>query len=125
MIRWRLHQEATVGIFFVRQKSGQFRIIIDTRCVNYMFVKPEYIALPTAGASASIEIINDIGQLYFAEGDVCDVLHHIGLPVGLDEIIVLPAVPAHLVVVYSIDGIAVGPSDLVSPSLVVLPMGWS
>jgi hypothetical protein len=37
MIKWRRHQKATVGIFFVLKKSGQSRIIIDTRCVNYVF----------------------------------------------------------------------------------------
>jgi hypothetical protein len=97
-------------------------ILINT---NYIFKDPEHTALPTAGAFASIEVSEDVKQLFFSEGDVCDAFHHVGLPDGLGEVFVLPAIPAYLVGILSIDGVDIGPNDLVSPSLAVLPMGWS
>ena len=71
MLGWSTTAPTTVGVFFVRKKTGQLRIIFDTRKVNLAFEAPESTRLPTAGSFACLELQGD-DQLHFADCDVCD-----------------------------------------------------
>ena len=113
----------TVGVFFVRKKSGKLRLILDTRRANNFFVKPRSSQLPTPAAWCSIEV-DECDTLYTAAGDVADAFHRMELPPHLRRFFRLPAIKCRF-----LDKSAwpsgCGPEDYVTPEYATLPMGWN
>ncbi|CAK0831748.1 unnamed protein product [Prorocentrum cordatum] len=63
--------------------------------------------------------------IFLASLDIKDYLHELRIDEELPQYLALPAVRAAAVGVESINGIKVGPSELFSPALQSLPMGFS
>ena len=113
----------TVGVFFVRKKSGKLRLILDTRRANHYFVKPRSSQLPTPSAWCSIEV--DQGDtLYTAAGDVADAFHRMELPAHLRRFFRLPALKCRFLD-KCMWPTGCGPEDYVTPEYATLPMGWN
>ena len=105
-----------LGVFLVRKKSGQLRIIFDTRVANTFFKQPPHTSLPTAAAIAGVEARHG-EELYFSAGDIESAFYSILAPPWARKYFTLPRVKAF----------HVGPpgNHYVTPRLLVLPMGWS
>ena len=91
MVRLKREQcTATVGIFFVRKKSGMLRIIFDTRVSNCIFVVPDHVDLPSAAAFGGIEA--DSKPLYTVSGDIDCAFYRLAIPDDLGENFRLPPI---------------------------------
>lgn len=73
VLRWRTPERSDengeLRIFFVANEYGQLRLIVETRLVNTCFQGVPKTALPSAAASAALEI-EDGQSLYGAGGDI-------------------------------------------------------
>ncbi|CAK0853843.1 unnamed protein product [Prorocentrum cordatum] len=109
-----------------RMKSGnQLRMILDTRAVNQEFIDPDTTALPSAGVWRGLKIPAS-HNLSLSPVDIEAAFYRIGVPPGLDEMFVLPAVPVDALL-EALPEVDIGSrvEGKVSPLLTVLPMGWS
>ncbi|CAK0812350.1 unnamed protein product, partial [Prorocentrum cordatum] len=109
-----------------RFKSGnQLGVILGARAVNQEFIEPGATALPSAGVWRGLKIPAG-HDLSLSQVDLEAAFYRIGVPPGLDEMFVLPAVPvdALLEALPEVD-IGSRPEGKVSPLLAVLPMGWT
>ncbi len=113
-----------LGIFFVKKKSGQLRLIFDTRKLNQQFVQPPHTDLPTADAFSRITIPEG-STFYVGSGDLANAFYTLAVPDTLGRMFTLPAIQASSIGVDCIDGVAIAPGTQVTPYLTVLPMGWS
>ena len=113
-----------LGIFFVKKKSGQLRLIFDTRKLNQQFIEPPHTDLPSADAFSRVSLPED-SQFYIGSGDLANAFYTLAVPDSLGKMFTLPAVQAAAVGIRSIDDTDLGPGALVVPYLTVLPMGWS
>ena len=113
----------TVGLFFVRKKSGKLRLILDTRGANNYFVKPRPSRLPTPAAWCSIEV-GQGNTLFTAAGDVADAFHRMELPPHLRRFFRLPALKCRFLD-KSMWPAGCRPEDFVTPEYATLPMGWN
>lgn len=113
-----------LGIFFVKKKSGQLRLIFDTRKLNLKFHEPPHTDLPSADAFGRIGI-PDRAEFFVASGDLANAFYTLAVPDSLGRMFTLPPVQASAIGVESIDGFPVQPGSQVIPYLTVLPMGWS
>ena len=128
MLEFRTNHTPIVGVLCVRKSGGRLRLISDTRVANCQWVAPAATTLPTAGSLASVELPAGATP-WVAQGDVANAFYHIELPNDMGPYFTLPLIPAGLVGLthVGIDGHElepVGPLDLLSPCLRVLPMGW-
>lgn len=55
LVSFGREKPASVGVFFVPQKDGRLRLIMQTRMANTLFVDPPYTELPTSTAFARLE----------------------------------------------------------------------
>ncbi|CAK0837915.1 unnamed protein product, partial [Prorocentrum cordatum] len=125
MIRFSSPRPSTAGLFFVEKSGDQLRMILDTRAVNQEFIDLDTTALPSAGVWRGLKIPAS-HNLSLSQVGIEAAFYRIGVPPGLDEMFVLPAVPvdALLEALPEVDiGSRLG--GKVSPLLAVLPMGWS
>eukprot|EP00972_Heterocapsa_arctica_P038415 5658106-Heterocapsa_arctica.AAC.1 len=114
----------TVGAFFVTKKSGQLRLILDTRRCNVLWKDPPKTLLPTAGYVGRLEV--EPGEkMYMCQTDVADAFYRIALPPGAGELFMLP--PARTAHVASLISPAQREQmgETFSPCLRVLPKGWT
>ena len=107
----------TVGVFFVVKKTGQLRIVFDTRLANCDFIPAASTRLPSAASFASLE---GEGALFGATADVANAFYGMSIPDELGQRFTLPAVTAGEI---GIDGFM--ESERIQPYLCVLPMGWN
>eukprot|EP00959_Pyramimonas_sp_CCMP1952_P166138 3472253-Pyramimonas_sp.AAC.1 len=63
------YEEPTVGVFFALKKGRSLRLILGTRCVNRLVVKPKRTHLPSPAAWAAVRTRAD-APLYLAQMDV-------------------------------------------------------
>ena len=63
------NRKGNLGVFFVRKRTGQIRIIFDTRLLNMLFIDAPSARLPTASSLSGIEVESG-AKLYMASGDV-------------------------------------------------------
>ena len=126
MIKYRLAngEKGKLGVFFVAKKSGQLRLIFDTRLLNQAFHDPPSTDLPSAGSFTRLEVPEG-SQFYIASGDLSIAFYTLQVPPELREMFTLPAAQAGTLGILTIDGISVEPSTQILPYLTVLPMGWS
>ncbi|CAK0883302.1 unnamed protein product [Prorocentrum cordatum] len=118
------YEEPTVGVFFVLKKDRSLRLILDTRCVNSLFVKPKHTHLPSPAAWAAVRTRAD-APLYLAQMDVNNAFFRVRTPPELSKFFRLPPV--------DVDALrAVNPTAAqgisgrrATPRLCVLAMGWS
>ena len=71
--------ESMLGIFFVKKKSGQLRLIFDTRKLNKLFIDPPSTDLPSAEAFTRLEMPED-QQFYVASGDLANAFYTLSFP---------------------------------------------
>ena len=126
MLRYRIaHGECgKLGIFFVSKKSGQLRLIFDTRLLNQDFEEPPNTDLPSADAFTRMEMPEG-HQFYIGSGDLSNAFYTLSVPEELGRMFTLPCIKARHLGLIDIDGTAVRPDTQVLPYLTVLPMGWS
>ena len=116
--------EATVGLFFVKKKSGRQRIIFDTRLANCDFEPPPSTHLPSASAFSKMET-SECDVVWYSVGDVENAFYAISVPPELGACFRLPPIRAGLVGRPVIGGSRPGAAASLTPILTVLPMGWS
>ena len=64
-------------------------------------------------------------QIYFSGGDIDTAFYRMSAPKWAKKFFTLPPIKAKYLGVSSVNGVAVGPEDYITPVLEVLPMGWS
>jgi hypothetical protein len=114
-----------VGIFFVKKKSGDLRLIFDTRRSNCKFEAPPYTGLPSAEGLADLEAGVD-HPLIFGAGDVEVCFYQYALPLALRGYFGLPAVKAKFLPGgFRRDLGCSTKEESVRFRCRVIPMGWS
>ena len=123
MIKYRLAngEKGKLGVFFVAKKSGQLRLIFDTRLLNQAFHDPPSTDLPSADPFTRLEM-QEGSQFYIASGDPSNAFYTLQVPPHLGEMFPLPAAQAGTLGITAIDGISVEPSTQILPYLTVLPI---
>eukprot|EP00435_Cladocopium_sp_Y103_P050327 s239_g15.t1 len=126
MIKFKIHDgtPGDLGIFFVRKKNGTQRLIFDTRILNHKFVDPPSTDLPSADAFTRLEMPDDT-TFFAGSGDLANAFYTLGVPDDLAQLFTLPPIKARELGIGSINGQQLRPDDGLTPSLCVLPMGWS
>ncbi len=119
-----------LGLFFVRNKNGRLRVIVDTRDVNGSFRDPPSTRLPSAAALPSLETwelveSGDRKTLRLSGGDICVCFHHCEVLKGLARWFSLPPLRARLAPHVKINGGRPDGNNLLVPCLCTLPMGWA
>ena len=130
-----------VGMFFVRKKNGELRLILDCRPSNRHFVTPPGVYLATFEAFARIEVTGEedggIGGLADAVGmeaelalgvcDVKDCFHRMRIAEWLSEYFGLEELTAEElgVVGEEIDGRVCEAKDVLYPCCASLPIGFA
>lgn len=77
--------KATVELFFVNNKAGQLRMVVDCRHSNCFFKDPSGVALTTGDSLSRIEVGED-ETLNFASADLKDAFYHLALPKELQHL---------------------------------------
>jgi hypothetical protein len=113
-----------LGIFFVAKKSGQLRLIFDTRLLNQDFREPPTTDLPSADSFTRMEMPEN-SQYYIGSGDLSNAFYTLSVPEELGRLFTLPSIKAKHLGLRDVDGVPVKPDTQVLPFLTVLPMGWS
>lgn len=113
-----------LGIFFVPKKSGQLRLIFDTRLLNQDFHDPPSTDLPSADSFSRIELPQD-QQFFIGSGDLSNAFYTLSVPAELGKLFTLPCIEAGAIGIDCIDGDFIRPGSRLLPYLTVLPMGWS
>ena len=84
MVAWKINLPQKIGVFFVKKKNNQQRIIFDTRVCNCDFLPLETTRLPSVGSLAAIEALSN-SSMYFSQGDVVNAFYHVKVPDDLAE----------------------------------------
>ena len=117
-------QQGVLGIFFVRKKSGQLRLIFDTRKMNLDFRDPPKTDLPSADAFTRVETpVNE--EFYIGSGDLANAFYTLSVPQDLAERFTLPTIEASMIEPNLAAQLGVQSGGQVLPYLTILPMGWS
>ena len=125
IITFEMHARSYLGCFFVRKKDGRLRLVLDTRLANCHFgPPPPHSQLPTAAALASIEA-RDGEEFYMAGGDIECAFYRMSIPKQAERFMTLPSIKAKYMNISELHGTNVDPETLITPRLLVLPMGWS
>ena len=82
-------EDGVLGIVFVRKKSGQLRLIFDTRKMNVAFHDPPKTDLPSADAFTRLEF-PDNEKFVFGSGDLANAFYILSVPQDLAEHFTLP-----------------------------------
>ena len=115
--------EESVGLFFVKKKNGQIRLIMDCRRSNCFFCEPDTTHLATGEAMSRMQI--DSGsKLYTASADLRNAFYTTAMPEQLRPFFGLRSVRADLLGVTEMQGRVLLPSSRVYPRVCVIPMGW-
>ena len=114
----------TVGVFFVAKRSGELRLIFDTRRSNCWFEEPEYTALPSAESLTSVEVTPGM-QANLGQGDVEVCFYQYELPEALREFFGLLPVDAHYIPPSVRQRHNLPDTGLVHTRSRVVPMGWN
>ena len=134
MLGFTMHPKDRVVPFFVlKSDKKSLRLVWDARAPNRRFRKPPSMSMGTASAWKRVPLGADSPRkLYVAKADVRNYFYALGNIPGLCEIFCLPEVPVWFAIereraagkdvewLESLD-----PMELVSPMLLVVPMGWS
>ena len=127
MLRWERSAAAgtaNVGVFFVLKSDGKsLRLIFDTRTANCDYIDPPSTRLPSAAAMSHLECPG--GPMYLCSGDIECAFYRMRVPAGMERSFRLPGLAARHLGLHSGGGVAVGPDDMITPCLAVLPMGWN
>ena len=118
------HEDGVLGIFFVQKKSGQLRLIFDTRKMNVAFHEPPKTDLPSADAFTRLEF-PDNEKFVFGSGDLANAFYTLSVPQDLAEQFTLPRIKASDLSAYAEHGLDLPPDAQILPYLTILPMGWS
>ena len=126
MIKFKLAngEQSNLGVFFVKKKSGQLRLIFDTRKLNESFKTPPTTDWPSADAFTRTEFVED-SQFYIGSGDLANAFYTLAVPNDLAEMFTMPAIEAGKVGIFNVGGTAVEAGTILLPYITVLPMGWS
>ncbi|CAK0887158.1 unnamed protein product, partial [Prorocentrum cordatum] len=114
LVRWTRTYKEKVGLFFVHNKSGELRLICDVRRTNIRFDIPDSIQPATGDSLSRLECASD-QTIFSASFDIKDYFHELRIDEEFSQYFALPAVRASAVGVESINGIKVGPSELIYP----------
>ena len=113
-----------VGMFAVKKKSGNQRLVVDARGSNFWFASPGHVHLPT-GAALSLLELEPHESLYIADADISNAFYNMALPTELRRYFALRGVEARHLGLSHVGGQPVKPTQVVWPRMAVLPMGWS
>ncbi|CAK0843088.1 unnamed protein product [Prorocentrum cordatum] len=119
--------ECNVGLFFVRKKSGQLRMILDGRHASPRFHAADSVELATGAAFSQIAVDGD-EPICIGGVDIADALYQIEIPPWLRRFRSgMPRVRAGDVGIATLaDGAPVKASSwVVVPCFRCPPMGWS
>ena len=117
-------EKGKLGVFFVAKKSGQLRLIFDTRLLNQSFHDPPSTDLPSADSFTRLEMPPD-QQFFLGSGDLSNAFYTLSVPPELGKMFTLPCVKAGPLGISSLEGVSIKPDTQLLPYLTVLPMGWS
>ena len=113
----------SVGLFFVKKKSGQIRLIMDCRRSNCFFSEPDTTHLATGEAMSRMHV--DSGsKLYTASADLQNAFYTMEMPEQLRPFFGLRSVRADAVGLTTLNGRSLLPSSRIYPRVCVIPMGW-
>ena len=132
---WRLHDSGVVeysltkpteeaGVFFVKKKSGDLRLVVDCRRSNWYCGVPHGVSLCSGSALSQIELGPD-DTIFTAQCDIQTAFYHMELPSCLRLLFGLRGVRASDLATSSVSGVKVKPGTMIFPRLRVIPMGWS
>ena len=130
LVRFSRSPQSRLGVFFVRKKSGNLRLIVDCRKINSVFKKPPKGHVVSSAVFGELQLHVD-EQLYSAESDVKDFFYRLGIPDSLSDYFALePVSVALLKESLSVDAWNKCRDELsgcseVFPCFRVLPMGFS
>ena len=85
--------DSMLGIFFVKKKSSQLRLIFDTRRLNVKFTEPPSTDLPSADAFTRLDLPENV-PFYIASGDLANAFYTLAVPDKLAHLFTLPTVEA-------------------------------
>ena len=111
------------GMFLVKKKGGRQRLIFDCRRSNCYFTEPTPIKLATGDSIGRLETGRT--PLYCASADLANAFYTMSMPQELRQFFGLRSLTAGETAVDEVDGIKVGPEQLVHPRIAVVPKGWS
>ena len=117
-------EEGVLGIFFVAKKSGQLRLIFDTRKMNQEFKEPPKTDLPSADAFTRLECATN-KEFYIGSGDLANAFYTLAVPPDLAEKFTLPSIKASHLEAGLAEKFGIRSDAQVLPYLTILPMGWS
>ena len=112
------------GMFLVKKKGGRQRLIFDCRRSNCHFTDPTPIKLATGDSIGRLET-GRTPLYYFASADLANAFYTMSMPQNLRQFFGLRSLTAAEAGVDEINGVKVGPGQLVHPRIAVVPMGWS
>ena len=108
-----------VGVFFVRKKNGDLRMVVDCRRSNAHFAPPAGVQLCSGSALSQLELgPND--TLFCAQCDIQTAFYHMELPLELRKFFGLEGGTAADLGVTHIGGKAVKPSTWILPTSAIL-----
>ena len=122
MVEFREVAQSIITPFFVTQKNGRLRLVLDCRASNRLSAPPPDIALAAGYSFGQLEVGSE-QVMYMAQSDVKDYFYSIGLPEELRGFCSLPMV--------QFSQLGLDPSTVqcstqqVYPCMRVVPMGWS
>jgi len=99
LVRFVHKAHSRVGLFFVKKKSGQLRLIIDARRPNDLFDEPPGVDMVTSEGLGRIEVVgaplgDDGVPLFCGTADVADAFHRMVMPRWLGDFFGLPPLRA-------------------------------
>ena len=125
LVRFAAKCEERVGIFAVKKKNDEQRLILDCRHASCHFTDPPKVHLASGAAFASIEV-EPGQQVYLGNVDIKVAFYAMELPEKLLKYFGLPHdVRAGDVGVTHIDGVKIPPSTRIVPVFCAIPMGWT
>ena len=93
MLRFRRRRLGHAGIFFVKKKNGDLRLIVDGRIGNCILVPPPKVHLASSGTFAELRVDN-VELIFLSALDVENAFHNYEIPEWLSELYGLNAVTA-------------------------------
>lgn len=124
LVEFRTEAREHVGIFFVWEKSGKQRMIVDARLSNMWFGAPEKVELATGTAFSQIEV--DQGPPIEVAGvDIADCFYNIGLPNEFRDLFALPPLRFGDLGLSALDFPQFDGKTQVFPCFKVVPMGFT
>ena len=123
LIRRRRTGEVSRGLFFVRKKSGKYRLIADGRIPSCHYRDSDPVALASGAASSAIEV-DSSAPIQVGLVDSINAFYNTQLPETLRGIFAPSRTRADLVNISSVQGRAIRRGQCMFPVLKVTPTGW-